>query len=77
MADVKDHIARVQAQIDMMRVTAKLMQSADDGKMFELGSHGAVLITTFAGMVDSMATSIQEDLKDLDLAISIKGHQKT
>jgi hypothetical protein len=77
MADVKDYLARVQGQIDMMRITSKLMQSAEDGEKFELGSHGAILMLTFAGMMERMADNIQEDLQDLDLAISVYGHQKT
>jgi hypothetical protein len=76
MLDVEDYLGRVRAQVDMMRITAKLMQSAEDGKKFELGSHGPILLVTFANMMHSMADDIQENLKDLDLAISIKGHQK-
>lgn len=77
MPDVADYIERVHDQVDMMRITAKLMQSAEDGERFELGTHGPVLLVTFAGMMNSMANSIQENLKDLDLAISIYGHHKT
>ena len=77
MLDVEDYLGRVRDLVDMMRITAKLMQSAEEGERFELGSHGPVLLVTFAGMMNNMANSIQENLKDLDLAISISGHHKT
>ena len=77
MPDVADYIERVHDQVDMMRITAKLMQSEEYGEKFELGAHGPILLVTFAGMMNSMANSIQENLKDLDLAISISGHHKT
>lgn len=75
MLNVEDYLGRVRDQVDMMRITAKLMQSAEDGEKFELGSHGPILLVTFANMMHSMADDIQENLKDLDIAISIKGHQ--
>lgn len=75
MLDVEDYLGRVRDQVDMMRITAKLMQSAEDGEKFELGSHGPILLVTFANMMHSMADDIQENLKDLDIAISIKWHQ--
>jgi hypothetical protein len=75
MLNVEDYLGRVRDQVDMMRITAKLMQSAEYGEKFELGSHGPILLVTFANMMHSMADDIQENLKDLDIAISIKWHQ--
>lgn len=77
MADVKEHLALVQEQIELMRLTSKLMSSSERGDLFELGKHGPTLLNTFASMLNGMADRIEENLKDLDLAISIKGHSKT
>jgi hypothetical protein len=76
MADVKDHLDLMQANIDMMRVVAKLMQSAEEGDHFELGKHGPILLANFTNMMLSLADTMEEGLKDIDLAISIKGHEK-
>ena len=76
MADVKDHLDLMQANIDMMKVVAKLMQSAEEGTHFELGKHGPILLINFANMMLSIADTMEEELKDLDLAISITGHMK-
>ena len=76
MADVRVHLNRLNDQATMLRVTAKLMQSAEAGNMFNIGSHGAILLKTFSGMMHSMATSIEDQIKDLDLAISMQGHEK-
>lgn len=77
MADVKDHLDLMQANIDMMRVVAKLMQSAEEGSHFELGKHGPILLSNFTSMMLSLADTMEEGLKDIDLAVSIKGHSKT
>lgn len=77
MTDTKTHLDRIDEQVRLMKVTAKLMLAADKSESLELGSHGLLLLQTFAGMVSSMATRIEENVSDLDLAISIKGHQKT
>lgn len=75
MADVKEHLDRLHEQADLLRIIVKLMQSADKGQMFELGKHGTILMTTFASMMHSMATRIEDNVKDLDLAISMQGHK--
>ena len=77
MADVKDHLDLMQANIDMMRVVAKLMLSAEEGPHFELGKHGPILLSNFTSMMLSLADTMEEGLKDIDLAVSIKGHSKT
>ena len=76
MADVKTHLDLMQANIDMMKVVAKLMQSAEEGEHFELGKHGPILLANFTSMMLSLADTMEEGLKDIDLAISIKGHEK-
>lgn len=76
MADVRDHLDLMQANIDMMRIVAKLMQSAEEGEHFELGKHGPILLTNFTSMMLTLADTMEEGLKDIDLAISIKGHTK-
>lgn len=75
MADVKTHIDLIDEQVRLMQVTAKLMLAADRSEGLELGSHGVLLLQTFAGMLNSMATRIRDNAIDLDMAISIKGHK--
>jgi hypothetical protein len=76
MADVKYHLDLMQANIDMMKVVAKLMLSAELSPHFELGQQGPILINSFAGMLLSVIDTMEDGLKDIDLAISIKGHEK-
>lgn len=76
MADVKTHLDRISEQTALMRVTAKLMLAAERSENLELGAHGLLLLQTFAGMVNNMATKIEAEAGDLDLAILIKGHAK-
>lgn len=76
MADVKTHLDRISEQTALMRVTAKLMLAAERSDNLELGTHGLLLLQTFAGMINSMATRIEENVSDLDVAILIKGHAK-
>jgi hypothetical protein len=76
MADVRYHLDYVQGQIDMLKVAAKLMLSAELSPHFEIGQHGTILLSHFANMVLSIVDTTEDELKDLDLAISMSGHEK-
>ena len=75
MADVKDHLDKVHEHLDILKTTVGLMRSSAQSSEFELGKHGAGLINLYAGMVNGSIKLLQEEIKDLDLAISIKGHK--